>query len=53
MFILVVHALTTYLLTPRCRVLLEQLTGLQIVKKFPAFHNAKIKEINVILYLLY
>jgi hypothetical protein len=29
----------TYLLTPRCRVLLEQLTGLQLVKKFPAFHG--------------
>ena len=28
----------TYLLTPRCRVLLEKLTGLQLVKKFPAFH---------------
>ena len=28
-----------YLLTPRCRVLLEQLTGLQLVKKFPAFHG--------------
>ena len=27
------------LLTPRCRVLLEQLTGLQLVKKFPAFHG--------------
>ena len=29
----------TYLLTPRCRVLLEQLTGLQVVKKFHAFHE--------------
>jgi len=28
----------TYLLTPWCRVLLEKLTGLQLVKKFPAFH---------------
>ena len=26
-----------YLLAPRCRVLLEKLTGLQLVKKFPAF----------------
>ena len=26
------------LLTPWCRVLLEKLTGLQLVKKFPAFH---------------
>ena len=29
----------TYLLTPWCRVLLDQLTGLQLVKKFPAFHG--------------
>ena len=29
----------TYLLTPWCRVLLEKLTGLQLVKKFPAFHG--------------
>ena len=28
-----------YLLTPWCRVLLEQLTCLQLVKKFPAFHG--------------
>ena len=28
---------TLYLLTPWCRVLLEKLTGLQLVKKFPAF----------------
>jgi len=28
----------TNLLTPWCRVLPEQLTGLQLVKKFPAFH---------------
>jgi len=33
--------LFTYLLTPWCRVLLEQLTGLQIVKKFPAFHGTR------------
>ena len=30
-----------YLLTPWCRVLLEQLTGLQLVKKFPAFHGIR------------
>ena len=30
---------TTYLLTPWCRVLIEKLTGLQLVKKFPAFHG--------------
>jgi len=29
-----------YLLTPWCRVLLEKLIGLQLVKKFPAFHGA-------------
>ena len=33
--------LLTYLLTPRCRVLLEKLTGLQLVKKFPAFHGTR------------
>ena len=33
--------LPTYLLTPWCRVLLEQLTGLQLVKKFPAFHGTR------------
>jgi len=30
-----------YLLTPWCRVLLEKLTGLQLVKKFPAFHRTQ------------
>jgi len=29
----------TYLLTPWSRVLLEKLTGLQLVKKFPAFYG--------------
>jgi len=33
--------LYTYLLTPWCRVLLEKLTGLQLVKKFPAFHGTR------------
>jgi len=33
--------LHTYLLTPRCRVLLEKLTGLQLIKKFPAFHGTR------------
>ena len=28
-------------LTPCCRVLLEKLTGLQLVKKFPAFHGTR------------
>ena len=31
----------TYLLTPWCRVLLEKITGLQLVKKFPAFHRTR------------
>ena len=29
------------ILTPRCRVLPEKLTGLQLVKKFPAFHGTR------------
>ena len=33
--------LLTYSLTSWCRVLLEQLTGLQLVKKFPAFHGTR------------
>ena len=35
---LLIHSLT---LTPWCRVLLEKLTGLQLVKKFPAFHGTR------------
>ena len=31
----------TYLLTPWSRVLLETLTGLQLVKKFPAFYGTR------------
>ena len=31
----------SYLITPLCRVLLEKLTGLQLVKKFPAFHGTR------------
>ena len=34
-------SLYSYLLTPRCRVFLEKLTGLQLVKKFPAFHGTR------------
>ena len=30
-----------YLLTPWCRVLLEKLTGLHLVKKFPTFHRTR------------
>ena len=32
---------TYYLLSPRCRVLLEKLTGLQLVKQFPAFYRTR------------
>jgi hypothetical protein len=31
----------TYLLTPRNTVLLENLAGLQLVKKFPAFYGTR------------
>ena len=30
-----------YILTPWCRVLLEKLTGLQLVKKFPSYHGTR------------
>ena len=33
--------LVTYFLTPWCRALLEKLTGLQLVKKFHAFHGTR------------
>ena len=33
--------ISVYLLIPWCRVLLEQLTGLQLVKKSPAFHGSR------------
>ena len=37
-----IHTLSiTYLLTPWYRVLLEKLTGLQLVKKSPAFHGTR------------
>ena len=35
------NLILTYLLTARCRVFLEQLTGLRLVKKFPAFHGTR------------
>ena len=38
---LLISYLLTYLLTPRCRVLLEKLNDLQLVKKFPAFHGTR------------
>ena len=33
--------LLTYLFTPWSRVLLEKLTGSQLIKKFPAFYEAR------------
>ena len=33
--------MSVYLLTPWCRVILEKLTGLQLVKKFPAFYGTR------------
>jgi len=35
------QSLLTYLLTPWCRVLLEKLTGLQVVKKFPTLYRTR------------
>ena len=40
-FNLIARLIYIYLLTPWCRVLLEKLTGLQLVKKFPAFHGTR------------
>ena len=40
-YIYVLTYLLTYLLTPWCRVLLQQLPGLQLVKKFPPFHGTR------------
>ena len=40
-FLVLLTYLLTYLLTPWCRVLLEHPTGLQLVKKFPAFHGTR------------
>jgi hypothetical protein len=35
------HCIKPYLLTPLNRVLLQKLTGLQLVKKFPAFYGTQ------------
>ena len=35
------NEMITYLVTPWCRVLLDRLTGLQLVKKFPAFYGTR------------
>ena len=37
----ILYETLTYLLTPWCRILLEKLTGLQLVKKLPAFHGTR------------
>ena len=36
-----IKIILTYLLTAWCRVFLEKLTGLQLVKKFPAFYGTR------------
>ena len=41
MYLYVPNAVLTYLLTAWCIVLLEKLTGLQLVKKFPAFYGTR------------
>ena len=41
LFYLSLSILLTYLLTPWSRVLLEKLTGLQLIKKFPAFYGTR------------
>ena len=41
MFIVNILIIHTYLLTPWCRSLLEQLTGLQLVKKSTVFHGTR------------
>ena len=40
-YIITSKTVKAYLLTPWCRVLIEKLTGLQLVKKFPAFHGTR------------
>jgi len=35
------YFVTVYLLTPWSKVLLEKLTGLHLVKKFPAFYGTR------------
>jgi len=37
----IIDEIIIYLLTPWCGVLLEKLTGLQLVKKFPSFHGTR------------
>ena len=41
LFTYLLACLLTYLLTPWSRVLLEKLTGFQLVKKFPAFYEKR------------
>ena len=37
--IIIIIIIIIIICTPLCRILLEKLTGLQLVKKFPAFHE--------------
>ena len=37
----IIAPMNVYLLNPWCRVFLEKLTGLQLVKKLPAFHGTR------------
>ena len=39
--VIIITIIITSLLTPWCRVLLEKLTSLQLIKKFPAFHGTR------------
>ena len=41
LILLWLHGLLTYLLTLRNRVILEKLTGFQLVKRFPAFYRTR------------
>jgi len=39
--LIIIIIIIIIILTPWCRVLLEKLTGLQLVKKFPAFNGTR------------
>jgi len=40
-FTFIIQGILTYLITPCSRVLLEKITGFQLVKKFPAFYKTR------------
>jgi len=48
-----IHYFLAYLLTPWWWFLLEKLTGLQLVKKFPAFHGTQKFITFLLTYLLH